>query len=59
MIRLTRALFNDERAATTSEYALLIVLIAAVIILAVQGLGSTMNTLYFNVNSAISAAVGS
>jgi Flp pilus assembly pilin Flp len=59
MVQLFKALLGDTRAATTAEYAILIVLIAAVIVFAVKGLGSTMNTLYFNVNSSLAAAMGS
>jgi pilus assembly protein Flp/PilA len=41
------------------EYSLLVAPIAAVIILAVRGLGGTLNTVFANVNSALNAAGGS
>jgi Flp pilus assembly pilin Flp len=40
------------------EYGLLVALIAAVFILAVQGLGRTLNTTFTNVNSLIAAGTG-
>jgi pilus assembly protein Flp/PilA len=54
-----KALLRDEEAASAVEYGLLVALIAAVIILAVQGLGRTLNTTFTGVNSAISAGAGS
>jgi pilus assembly protein Flp/PilA len=49
-------LIRDEEAASAVEYGLLVALIAAVIILAVAGIGRTLNTTFTNVNSAISSA---
>jgi pilus assembly protein Flp/PilA len=48
--------FGTEGASAV-EYGVLIALIAAVIILAVQNLGSTMNTSFTNVNSLISSSI--
>jgi pilus assembly protein Flp/PilA len=59
MIKHLKILMSDEEAASAVEYGLLVALIAAVIILAVQGLGRTLNTTFTGVNSAISAASGS
>jgi pilus assembly protein Flp/PilA len=51
-----KMLWRDEEAASAVEYGLLVALIAAVIILAVQGLGSTLNTTFTNVNSVIAGS---
>lgn len=48
-----------EEAASAVEYGLLIALIAAIIVLAVQGLGISLNTLFTNANSSLSSASGS
>lgn len=45
---------NDEEGATAIEYGLLAALIAAVIIVSVQALGTTLNTTFSNLNSSIS-----
>lgn len=54
-----KKLISDEGGATAVEYGLLCALIAAVIIMAVRGLGLTLNTVFTNVNSVIAAGVGS
>jgi pilus assembly protein Flp/PilA len=59
MIKHLKMLFRDEEAASAVEYGLLVALIAAVIILAVQGLGRTLNTTFTGVNSLIAAGAGS
>jgi pilus assembly protein Flp/PilA len=59
MIKHLKMLFRDEEAASAVEYGLLVALIAAVIILAVQGLGRTLNTTFTGVNSVISNTAGS
>jgi pilus assembly protein Flp/PilA len=59
MMKYLKMLIRDEEAASAVEYGLLVALIAAVIILAVQGLGRTLNTTFTNVNSAIAAGAGS
>ncbi len=55
-MELIKNLWRDEEGASAVEYGLLVALIAAVIILAVQGLGGTMNNVFTNVNSAVGAA---
>ena len=55
-MELIKNLWRDEEGASAVEYGLLVALIAAVIILAVQGLGGTMNNVFTNVNSAVNAA---
>lgn len=59
MEKLLETFLRDEEAASAVEYGLLVALIAAVIILAVQGLGITMNTVFTNVNSVIGNTSGS
>ncbi len=44
---------QDEEGASAVEYGLLVALIAAVIILSVQTLGGTLNTVFGNVNTAL------
>lgn len=58
-MRYLRSFLRDEEAASAVEYGLLVALIAAIIVLAVQGLGITMNTLFTNVNSVLGSAAGS
>ncbi len=45
---------NDEEGATAIEYGLLAALIAAVIIVSVQALGTTLNTTFSTLNTQIS-----
>ena len=45
---------NDEEGATAIEYGLLAALIAAVIVVAVQNLGHTVNTAFQQVDAGIS-----
>lgn len=47
---------NDERGATAVEYALMIGLIAAVIVLAVTALGGSVNDIFNNTNEDIKGA---
>jgi pilus assembly protein Flp/PilA len=51
------ALFKDEEGATAVEYGIMIALIAAVIIIAVQTLGTNTNQAFEDVNAAISPTV--
>ncbi len=44
---------QDEEGAPAVEYGLLVALIAAVIILSVQALGGTLNTVFGGVNTAL------
>ena len=46
---------QDEEGASAVEYGLLVALIAAVIILAVQTLGGTLNTVFGGVNTALTS----
>jgi len=50
---LVRQFAKDESGATAIEYALIAAGIAAVIVAAVQGLGSKLKTSYQNVESAL------
>ena len=59
MIRLLKLLIRDNEAASAVEYAVLIALISAVIVLTVQRIGNTLKTSYAVVDSAISASVES
>jgi len=47
---------NDEEGATAIEYGLLAALIAAVIIVSVQALGSTLNLTFSGINTNISGS---
>jgi len=44
---------NDEGATTAVEYGLMVSLIAAVIVLAVAGLGGKLNTIFSDATTAI------
>lgn len=44
---------GDEKGQTLTEYGLILVLIAVVVILMVKGLGGTVNTTYSTINSAL------
>ncbi len=44
---------NEDEGATAIEYGLLAALIAAVIVVAVQNLGTTVNTAFQNVDAGI------
>lgn len=60
MLQHLTALFRDDEAATSSEYAILVALIAAVVVMAISSLGNTVNTtLYSNINSMLAAVSGS
>lgn len=58
MKKLLKIIRGDTEAASAVEYGVLIALISAVIILAVQRLGATMSTTFSNVNSLVAAATG-
>jgi pilus assembly protein Flp/PilA len=53
MLSLFQALVRDESGATAIEYGLIAAGIAVAIIVAVQGLGSNLNTTFNSVNSAL------
>ncbi len=52
--KLIGKLRRDEKGVTALEYGLLAALIAAVIILSVQGLGQTIDTTFSNIDSKMS-----
>lgn len=51
-VKMTEALKN-EKGQTLVEYALILVLIAIVVIAMVMGIGTSSNTVYSKVNSAL------
>ncbi len=52
--KFMRKLRRDEKGVTALEYGLLAALIAAVIIVSVQGLGKTIDTTFKNINTEMS-----
>ena len=54
MKKLMKKSVRDEKGVTALEYGILAALIAAVIILSVQGLGQTIDTTFSNIDSAMS-----
>ena len=58
MLKLFKKLIGDKEGVSAVEYAVLLALISAVIILSIQGLGNTLNATYANMNSAITSSVG-
>ncbi len=57
MMKQFKMFMKDEEGASAVEYGLLVALIAAVIILTVQGLGTTLDGVFSGVDSTISATV--
>jgi pilus assembly protein Flp/PilA len=55
MKALVRNFWNDESGATAIEYGLIAAGIALAIILAVQNLGSTLNTVFKSVDTGLTA----
>ncbi len=55
MKKLMKKFVRDEKGVTALEYGLLAALIAAVIIVSVQSLGSTIDTTFSNIDSAMSS----
>jgi pilus assembly protein Flp/PilA len=53
MLQLISRFLNDESAATAIEYCLIAVGLSIVIITAVNGIGSTLNTRFTSVNTAL------
>ena len=53
MLRLISRFLNDEQGATAIEYCLIAVGISIVIITAVNGIGSTLNTKFSSVNTSL------
>ena len=50
---VTRPLYRDDRGATAVEYALMVALIAAVIVVSVTALGTKLKTLFSDITSSI------
>jgi pilus assembly protein Flp/PilA len=50
---VTQPLYRDERGATAVEYALMVALIAAVIVIAVTALGAKLKTLFSGIATSI------
>jgi pilus assembly protein Flp/PilA len=50
---VTQPLQRDERGATAVEYALMVALIAAVIVIAVTALGAKLKTLFSGIATSI------
>lgn len=53
MLRLVSQFLNDESGATAIEYCLIAVGLSIVIITAVNGIGSGMNTKFSSINSSL------
>ena len=53
MAKAAFRLFKDEAGATAIEYALIAGFVSIVILAAVQGIGTSLNTTFSNVTSAI------
>ncbi len=53
MLRLVSRFLNDESDATAIEYCLIAVGLSIVIITAVNGIGSGMNTKFSSINSSL------
>jgi len=53
MLRLCSKFLSDQSGATAIEYCLIAVGISIVIITAVNGIGSTLNTNFTSVNSSL------
>ena len=51
-----RHLIRDEKGATAIEYGLIAALIAVAAITAMQGLGTSLNTTFTNVSTAMSGS---
>ena len=57
MMKHLKMFMQDEEGASAVEYGLLVALIAAVIILSVQAIGGTLNTVFGGVNTALNTAI--
>jgi pilus assembly protein Flp/PilA len=51
--RILRKFFSDESGATAIEYGLIAAGISIAIIVAVNGLGSNLNTMFTNINTSL------
>lgn len=59
MRKCLKEFLREEAGASAVEYGLIAALIAAIIILAVEGLGLTLNGLFTSASSATGSASGS
>ncbi len=57
MLKYLKMFMNDQDGATAAEYALLIGLIAAAIILTVQGIGTTLDGVFESFDNQLSSMV--
>jgi len=57
MVKHFKMFMKDEDGASAVEYGLLVALIAAAIILTVQGLGTTLDGVFGGVDSTLSATI--
>ena len=57
MMKQFKMFMKDEEGASAVEYGLLVALIAAAIIITVQGLGTTVDGVFGNVDTVISATI--
>ncbi len=57
MMKQFKMFMKDEEGASAVEYGLLVALIAAAIIITVQGLGTTLDGVFGNVDTVISATI--
>ena len=55
---LKRLFANDDEGVTALEYGILAALIAAVIVLSVQGLGITLNSFFAGLSATMDAVIG-
>ena len=59
MMKQFKMFMRDEEGASAVEYGLLVALIAAAIILTVQGLGTTLDGVFSGVDSTLSTTIPS
>ena len=57
MMKQFKMFMQDEEGAAAVEYGLLVALIAAAIILTVQGLGTTLDGVFSGVDTTLSTAI--
>ena len=56
MVNLIKQFIQKDEGATALEYGLMAALIAAVIVVSVQGLGTTLNNTFSNIDTKISGS---
>ncbi len=59
MVKQFKMFMKDEDGASAVEYGLLVALIAAAIILTVQGLGTTLDSVFSGVDTTLSTTIPS